>query len=86
MEITDATEPSMLEIALDFVKPFRSSNITTFRLVPEGSGTRVEWAMTGPNSLMLRVMGIFKSMDAMLGPDFEKGLARLKAESEQTTP
>ncbi len=26
-----------------------------------------------------RVMGIFKSMDALIGPDFEKGLGQLKA-------
>ena len=27
-------------------------------------------------------MGIFRSMDSMVGPDFEKGLARLKAVAE----
>jgi len=30
------------------------------------------------------VMGVFKSMDSFLGPDFEKGLARLKAVAEQS--
>jgi hypothetical protein len=29
-------------------------------------------------------MGIFKSMDGMVGPVFEKGLARLKADAEAT--
>jgi hypothetical protein len=28
------------------------------------------------------VMGIFSSMDKMIGPDFEKGLERLKADAE----
>jgi hypothetical protein len=28
-------------------------------------------------------MGVFTSMDKMVGPDFEKGLARLKARTEQ---
>jgi hypothetical protein len=28
---------------------------------------------------MTRVMGVFKSMDSFVGPDFEKGLARLNA-------
>jgi hypothetical protein len=27
-------------------------------------------------------MGLFKSMDALIGPDFEKGLAQLKAHTE----
>jgi hypothetical protein len=32
---------------------------------------------------MTRVMGVFVSMEKFLGPDFEKGLARLKASSER---
>lgn len=28
------------------------------------------------------IVGIFKSMDSMVGPDFEKGLAKLKAVAE----
>ena len=32
---------------------------------------------------MTKVMGIFKSMDTFLGPDFEKGLARLKTTAEK---
>ena len=38
--------------------------------------------MTGPMTLATRVMGIFKSMDSLLGPDFEKGLATLKSNLE----
>ena len=34
--------------------------------------------MTGATTLMTRVMGTVRSMDAMIGPDFEKGLGRLK--------
>jgi hypothetical protein len=39
--------------------------------------------MVGPMTLMTRVMGIFKSMDKMIGPDFEKGLERLKVVAER---
>jgi hypothetical protein len=35
---------------------------------------------------MTRIMGIFKSMDRMVGPAFEKGLARLKADVESARP
>jgi len=28
-------------------------------------------------------MGIFKSMDSLVGPDFERGLAKLKAGAEK---
>lgn len=82
MEITDAVEPSRIKIALEFLKPFKASNTTTFTLTPEGEGTRVSWAMTGRKTFMTRVIGVFKSMDSMVGPDFEKGLAQLKAKAE----
>ena len=82
MEITEAVEPSRVQIALDFLKPFKSSSTTTFNLKPQGDTTKVTWTMTGPKTLMTRVMGVFKSMDKMVGPDFEKGLTQLKGASE----
>jgi hypothetical protein len=83
MAIVDATEPSKIQIDLVFEKPFKARNDTLFTIVPEGSGSRVTWTITGKKSLMTKAMGIFTSMDKMLGPDFEKGLAGLKATTEQ---
>ena len=40
--------------------------------------------MTGENKGMMALLGKFMSMDKMIGPDFEKGLARLKAVAEET--
>jgi hypothetical protein len=37
-------------------------------------------------TLITRIMSIFKSMDRMVGPVFEKGLARLKADAEAARP
>jgi hypothetical protein len=85
MEIARANEPDEVQIDLQFIKPFRSSSVTTFVFAPEGDGTRVTWTMTGPRTFAVKVMGIFKSMDKMVGPDFEKGLARLKQVSEGAT-
>jgi len=83
MEIIEATEGSSVKIALEFLKPFKSSSITSFDLRSDGDSTSVTWTMSGPKTFMTRVMGIFKSMDKMIGPDFEKGLAQLKAAVEQ---
>lgn len=83
MEITAATEPQSVQIALVFEKPWKARNGTVFTIAPQGSGSRVIWSMTGANTLMTKVMGIFKTMDKFLGPDFEKGLARLKATTEK---
>jgi uncharacterized protein YndB with AHSA1/START domain len=82
MEITEAVEPSLVRIDLLFEKPWKARNDTSFTIRPEGSGSHVTWSMTGQKTLMTKAMGIFKSMDTFLGPDFEKGLARLKAAAE----
>ena len=34
--------------------------------------------MHGPNTLMSKVMGLFFSMDKLVGPQFAEGLANLK--------
>ena len=83
MEITEATEPSAVRIDLAFEKPWKSRNDTRFTIRPEGSGSHVTWSMTGQKTLMTRLLGVFTSMDKMVGPDFEKGLARLKATAEE---
>lgn len=82
MEVVEADEPTAVVIDLQFLKPFKSHNTTRFDLDGADGTTTVTWSMTGPMTLMTKVMGIFKSMDSMVGPDFEKGLAQLKAAAE----
>lgn len=84
MEILSASEPTEVTIDVAFDKPMRSRSRVTFSIVPEGAGSRVTWSMTGRKTLLTRVMGIVVSMDRVLGPDFAKGLARLKAAAEST--
>ena len=48
-----------------------------------GRCTEVTWSMAGHKTFMTRVMGVFRSMDSMVGPDFEKGFARLKVLAER---
>jgi len=86
MEITEASEPTRVSIDLQFLKPFKARNETVFDIRPDGSGARVTWAMTGRRTLVTKIMGVFKSMDAMVGPDFERGLASLKATVERSAP
>lgn len=69
---------------LDFVEPFASNNTTDFVLAPEGNGTRVTWTVRGNHSFLTKLMGVFMSMDAMVGKDFEEGLVNLKRVVEAT--
>lgn len=84
MEITDATPPNKLTIALNFIKPFEASNTVNFALTPAADGTEVAWSMEGKCNFISKIMQVFVSMDKMVGPDFEAGLANLKAAAEKT--
>lgn len=78
MEIVDAAPPSRIIIQLEFTRPFASRNTTEFTLQGSGDGTIVTWLMHGPSPFLSRVFGIFLDLDAMIGKDFEQGLANLK--------
>lgn len=82
MECIEVVDGEQVTFDLAFLKPFKSQSVTSFHLEPDGDGTTVTWRMRGPRTLMLRVMGLFTSMDKMVGPDFEKGLDRLRDEVE----
>lgn len=82
MEVKQAT-PGKVSIQLDFIEPFEGHNTADFLFTPQGSGTEVRWVMFGPAPFVTKLMGIFVSMDAMIGKDFEKGLAQLKAVAER---
>ena len=82
MEIVEAAAPSKLRLKLDFSRPFEAHNMVEFSLERKGDATRVTWDMQGPAPFISRVIGLFLDMDAMVGKDFEAGLARLKVIAE----
>ena len=67
---------------LDMIEPFEGHNIVEFTLAPRGDATDVTWAMHGPSPFMAKLVGLFMNMDAMIGRDFEAGLANLKSRAE----
>jgi hypothetical protein len=84
MEVIEA-DASHVVLDLRFVKPFRSQSVTAFLFEPQGDGTRVVWSLAGRNNLLMRVVGVFLSMERLLAPDVEQGLANLKADAEAAT-
>ena len=78
MEIVTAEPASRIVIKLDFIKPFAAHNTAEFTFAREGKRTRVTWAMSGPVTLMSKIMGIFFSTEKFVGPQFEDGLANMK--------
>jgi uncharacterized protein YndB with AHSA1/START domain len=84
MTIKSSTPPSEVTIALDFLTPIESHNVTTFMLTPADGGTDVLWSMKGNADYVTKLMTMFASMDKMVGPDFERGLQQLKAVVERS--
>ena len=84
MEIR-SIQPAKTSIKLDFLKPFEGHNTADFVLEPEGnSATRVTWVMYGPlNFIPGKLMSVFTTMDKLIGDDFQRGLANLKAAAEK---
>jgi hypothetical protein len=82
MEIVESG-PRKILIKLDFLKPFEAHNMGEFLLEPKGDSTSVTWATYGPSPYMSKVIGTFMNIDDLIGRDFEKGLADLKAAAEK---
>ena len=83
MEITDVSEPSRVDIKLDFIKPFEGHNVAVFALRPQGDATTVTWSMDGKSPYVAKLMGVFLDMDHLIGKDFEAGLTSIKTIAER---
>lgn len=83
MEIRSARPVSSVDLQLDFFAPFEARNTATFTLLPQNGATTVTWTMQGPMPFVSKLIGVFVSMDRMVGRDFEAGLAKLKTVAEQ---
>lgn len=82
MTITESIPGEKVGIKLEFFKPFKAENQTALVLAPDGAGTRVTWSIDGPMQFITKAMCLFTPMDKMMGPDFEKGLGKLKTLAE----
>lgn len=79
MTVTESRPSELVRIRLDFLKPFPATNTAEFAFKPEGSGTSVTWSMEGKKNFVSKAVCLFMDMDKMLGGQFEKGLAQMKA-------
>ena len=82
MTLTESRPDDLVRINLDFVRPFAASNVAEFTFTPQANQTNVTWSMSGRNKFPAKAFGLFMNIDKMVGGDFEKGLAQLKAVAE----
>jgi Polyketide cyclase / dehydrase and lipid transport len=82
MTIIESAPNERVGIQLAFTRTYASSSVISFGIQPGGAGSVVTWNMTGQNNFALKALSLFSSMDKMVGPDFERGLAQLKSGAE----
>jgi hypothetical protein len=86
LEVTGLEPARRIEMRLEMLEPMAASNHVTFLLEPTSAGTDVTWRMEGENNFAGKLFSLLMDMDQMVGGEFAKGLASLKAlvETEAT--
>lgn len=79
MTIAETRVNEYVRFRLDFLKPFVATNTAEFTFKPQGNETEVSWSMSGKSNFMSKAMSLIMNCDKMVGGQFEKGLADLKA-------
>lgn len=88
MTVVESKPDELVRFRLDFKKPFEGSSFAEFTFKPDGNQTLVTWSMSGKNSFVFKAVSMVMDCDKMIGGDFDKGLADLKAivEAESKKP
>jgi hypothetical protein len=82
MTVTESRASELIRIKMEFLKPFANTSTAEFTFRPEGDHTVVTWSMEGRNNFMAKAIHLVMNMDRMIGGQFEKGLAQMKAVAE----
>jgi hypothetical protein len=82
MTIESSAAPSVVKLKLEFLRPWKATNATTFSFDRDGGGTKITWAMDGEHNFTMKAFGLVMNLDKLVGRDFERGLAALKTIAE----
>jgi uncharacterized protein YndB with AHSA1/START domain len=83
MTIIESKSPELVDIKVDFTKPFEGTNASTFNFKPSGDGTAITWTMSGHQDFIAKAMRIVFNGKKMIGDQLDQGLAQLKAVTEK---
>lgn len=83
LTITESVANEKVTYRLDFLKPMESTADSSFAFeLQDGGDTLVTWSMWGQNTFPGKIMSVFIDCEKMIGEQFDKGLADLKAIAE----
>lgn len=78
LELLKVMPNHFVDIKLIMSEPMRAENFITYKLIPEAGRTRFVWTMAGDGGFIGKLMSVLIDCDAMIGGQFEKGIANLK--------
>ena len=82
MTIVESRPSDLIQVKLEFVKPFAGTSVAEFSFKPDGERTLVTWSMTGDKNFIAKAIHLVMNMDRMIGDQFDKGLAAMKTVAE----
>ncbi len=80
--ITELAPNEWVKTRIEYFKPFTMVQESEMRMVESPTGILVSWTVRGENNFIGRVFCLFASIDKQVGPQFEKGLSKLKLLAE----
>jgi hypothetical protein len=80
--IVESHPHQLVRFRLEFFKPMKTINTAEFAFKSDGPQTTVTWTMTGKNNFLGKLFHLIINCDKMIGGQFEKGLAAMKAVAE----
>lgn len=80
---TTAITPDRMEMRVDFLKPWEATSPSFISYVEKDGVTKTTWAFDMHVGFPWNALAMFTDMDAGVGKDYEKGLARLKTLCEE---
>lgn len=79
MTIIESRPNEIIRIKLEFLRPFKATNMAELVFQSRGNETIVSWSMIGTNNFAAKIFSLFVNCDDMIGKCFDKGLANLKS-------
>jgi len=83
LTITDSEPYELVDFEQVFIRPFAGKSRMVFTFESVGDATKVTWKMDGTNGLIGKAMCLIMDMDAVVGKDFDRGLANMKSVVEK---
>ncbi len=83
MTIVESRPAELVDIKVDFTKPFEGTNSSVLTFKPAGDGTTVTWSMSGHQNFFAKAMCLVFDGKKMIGNSLEQGLTQLKAVAEK---